>query len=360
MYDPTTEFQSIADRFRVAFINPLRDLYYMFPFLRDFSKRRAAVGITTKMADPSTQWKDSLKLINGAFGYIAPRPIGPLGELVGPIMPKQYMPLDEDLQNYLDDHKKVAYVAFGQNARPSEKEIKLILTALLENLESGSLDGLIWATVKAAGLFPDTVTTSSGKTYQVQDFFNGVHPDIRIVKWAPQTAVLLHPSTVVFVSHGGLGSWYESVYAGTRMVMFPFFGDQPGNAKVIERSKLGGVLDYKFSPEQAAAVIKKVVDDEDGELRRSVKRFQALTQIHSEHGVLRAADLVEEVAYTNVDGKLPHRESADRRMSYIKSHNIDLYAILLAIIYSVFRIVLFTYRQAVGLSKSSSQKLKKL
>lgn len=333
----------------------------MIPPVTQINKRKAALGIDAKMEDLTAQWKDALKLINTVSGYSPARPLGPLVEFVGPILPKSYTPLTDDLKNYLDKHKRVAYVAFGQEATPTKKETSFILRALLDNVENGTLDGIIWATVTSQDIFADSITTTSGKIFKMQNLLNGRDPHVRIIKWAPQTAVLLHPSTVVFVSHGGLGSWFESMYAGTRMIMFPFFADQPGNAVTVERSNLGAILKTSMHPIEALNLVKKVVDDEDGEIQKSVERFQALTQIHSQHGVVRAADLVEEVAYTHVKGKLPHRESADRRMSYVKGTNLDLYAALAVFLYIGFRTMLFGVKALISLKKSSSQqKIKKL
>lgn len=354
--DPVTEFQPLMRRFINKFINPLRDLYYLIGPVTEVNKRKAALGIDAKMEDPTGLWKDALKLINTVGGYTPARPLGPLVEFVGPILPRTYTPLTGDLQQYLDKHQNVAYVAFGQHAEPTKSEAEFILTALLENLESGVLDGVIWATANT-DMFPSQIKTSSGKTYKVTN--DGISPDVRFLKWAPQTAVLLHPTTVAFVSHGGVGSWFESMYAGKRMIMFPFFADQPGNALMIERNGIGGILKASFSPKEAAALVKKVVEDD--QMQSNVQRFQALTQIHSKHGVSRAADLVEEAAYTHVKGKLLHRESADRRMSYLKGTNLDLYLILIGFL-SVFSVIGY-YAATFATKKillASKQKLKVL
>lgn len=361
MYDFSTEFQSFWERFRNKFINPLRDIYYLIPVVNEINNRKIAIGIDAKMEDPTAQWKDALKLINIFPGYAPARPLGPLVEFVGPILPKTYTPLGDEIKSFLDNHKHVALIAFGQHVSATKDELKFVLTALLENLENGSLDGILWATGDSDVVFSETVTTSSGATYKVQDFINGLNPHVYATRWAPQTAILLHSSTTVFVSHGGLGSWFESMYAGTRMVMFPFVNDQPGNSLTIERSNLGGIMRYKSSPKEAAAVVKKVAEDKDGEIQKNVDRFQALTQIHSEHGVIRAADLVEEVAYAHVNGKLPHRESADRRMSYLKGNNYDLYGALVAILFASFYAVVFGAKKLIALKKTASnEKLKKL
>lgn len=332
MTDFTTEFQSFATRFGNKFFVPMMELYYLLPHFNAVADRKRAIGIPAKMQEPSDTWKNSLKLVNSLNGFSAPRPLGPLVEYVGPIIPKSYQPLTQDLKEYLDSHERIAYVAFGQMATPVEKDIYLILSGLLESIEQGRLDGFLWASVHAAGFFPDTITTSSNTTYNVQDMFNQKNPHARVIKWAPQTAVLQHPSTQLFVSHGGLGSWYESMYSGTRMIMFPFFADQPGNALLIERGKLGGILKNDFTVPQAVELFRQILVDEDGEITKNVNKYQVLVQIHSRRGVAKGADLIEEVAYTNENGLLKHRQSADQRMSYLKSHNLDLYGALLVVV----------------------------
>ncbi|CAO3607354.1 unnamed protein product [Mucor hiemalis] len=361
MEDTTTEFQSFTERFLNKFYKPLNAIYHFWPHVQDMTARKKALGIEGKFESPDVAWKDYMKLVNNLHGYTAARPVGPLAEYVGPIIPKQYKPLTNDLKEYLDSHERVAYIAFGQNAVPTEKNIELILLGLLESLEAGYLDGFLWATVHSAGFFPDTITTASGTTYNVNDMINHVNPHARMIKWAPQTAVLFHPSTALFVSHGGLGSWYESMFSGTRMIMFPFFGDQPGNALIIERNQLGGILDAEGSVKDAIDLFKRVTGDEDGEIQKNVQRMQSLTQIHSEHGIMRGADVVEEVAYTHKDGKLPHRESANRRMSYVKANNLDLYAAFISFVAILFGVAFCAVRYAfVNASDKKNLKLKKL
>ncbi|KAI9475697.1 MAG: hypothetical protein EXX96DRAFT_540281 [Benjaminiella poitrasii] len=359
----TTEFQSFSKRFINKIVNPFKNLYYMWPTIKMIHDRKKAIGIPTSyLEDNSKQWENSLKLVNTLFGFQEPRPLSPLVEFVGPIIPKHYTPLNEELQQYLDAHKNVAYIAFGQNATPSEKNIILILHGLLESMEQGSLDGFIWATVHAAGFFPDSITTSSNTTYVLSDLFEGKNSHIRFIKWAPQTAILLHPSTNLFVSHGGIGSWYESMYAGTRMIMFPFFGDQPGNSLMIERYGLGAVLKLSYTTEQAVELFKKIAADEDGKITENVKRHQALIQIRSKNSVARGADIVEEVVYTHKNGIIPHRQTADKRMPYFKAHNLDIYGALLAIMSFSLFLITYVIKSVLALFKPATvpQKLKKL
>ncbi|KAG2207744.1 hypothetical protein INT47_011864 [Mucor saturninus] len=359
MNDYTTEFQGLIERFKNNYILPLQAWYKFRPYVKDMSARRKALGITSKFQLAEKSWDGSIKLINNMFGFTPARPLGPLVEFVGPILPKKYKPLTPELADYLNSHQRVAYIAFGQMATPSRHNILLILTGLFESIEAGFLDGFIWATVNSAEFFPESVTSSSGTVYQVKDMLDHAHPHARMVKWAPQTAILLHTSTHVFVSHGGLGSWYESMYSGTRMIMFPFFGDQFGNALTIERDNLGGLLKPDASIATAVQLFKRISEDKNGVIKENVQRIQALTQIRAQHGTMRGADVVEEVLFTHKDSQLAHRQSVDRHMSYIKSHNLDILAMLLSSLGLILAFVCYMSCQYYA-TKFYKQKTKKL
>ncbi|KAG0180127.1 hypothetical protein DFQ29_001189 [Apophysomyces sp. BC1021] len=331
-FDPTTLHESFSTRFYNTFISPLYVVWNIYPELRALAKAKERAGAEPDNGHPNARWVDSVKLINNVFGLESPRPVGPLVELIGPIIPRKYQPLTDDLKQYLDSHSRVAYVAFGQYAAPTVDSLTKILTALLENIEQGSLDGFLWATVSSTKNFPETVTTSSRTTYLVADMFNNVEPHARMIKWAPQYAVLHHPSTVIFVSHGGAGSMHESLFAGKRLVIFPIFIDQPGNAWTIEQKQLGSRFDRDTPQYKMTEIIRKVALDEDGQMQSNVERYKALVQIRSKHGVIRGADAVEEVAFLQQNGKVPHRYEVAREMSYIKAHNIDLYVVFFLIL----------------------------
>ncbi|KAI8380716.1 hypothetical protein BD560DRAFT_386907 [Blakeslea trispora] len=354
----TSEHQTLMERFNLKYIQPLMFFRHAAPFLNDLIKRKRALGIDARMEDPSYTWRDALKLCNNAFGFIPARPLGPLTELVGPIIPKQHKPLSEPIKQYLDQHKRVAYVAFGQTATPSTEDATMILSALLESLDRNYIDGILWATVNDAEIFPPSINTSSGTVYNTELMLNAQDPHVRMVSWAPQMAVLLHPSVGLFVSHGGMGSFHESVYAGKRMLMFPFFGDQPRNAELIEENKLGVVFRERLSSVEMAEAIHRLLEDKDGQVEDSMKRAQAHTQIASKNSVARAADLVEEVLYTLKDGLIEHRITADRRMSFIKANNIDLYALLALVLACVLSIFGFATFKLFIFGKSYFQKTK--
>ena len=54
-----------------------------------------------------------------------------------------------------------------------------------------------------------------------------------VVPWCPQTKVLSHPSVACFLTHCGWNSMLEAITAGTPMIAWPQWTDQPTNAKLI-------------------------------------------------------------------------------------------------------------------------------
>ncbi|KAK4396790.1 UDP-glycosyltransferase 72B1 [Sesamum angolense] len=51
--------------------------------------------------------------------------------------------------------------------------------------------------------------------------------------WAPQSAVLAHPSTGAFLSHCGWNSTLESLVHGKPMIAWPLYAEQRMNATML-------------------------------------------------------------------------------------------------------------------------------
>jgi hypothetical protein len=340
MREPSTLHMNFIDRFSDMFIKPVQALRAILPVSKKIDKMRRHVGCKHSSFEgkPSVHSRN-IKLVNSLYGIEAARPMGPLVEMVGPILPRYYDPLTPELESFLNTHQRIIYIAFGQHAMSSFQDQTMLLTAILESIESNIYDGFLWATRHHSN-FPDTITTQSGSTYNIAAMFNASQTNTRFVKWAPQTAVVMHPSVSVFLTHGGAGSFFEGLFAGKRLIVFPFFGDQFPNAHNVQHNGMGSYLSHDSSQQEANEAVASVGRDIDGFYQKNVRRYQALVQIHSRHGPLRAADLVEEVIYTSTGGLLPYRYEDSRYMSFIKSRNLDLYtAVALAVLAPTFLMI---------------------
>lgn len=367
MRNPTTEFMPFKERLHDMFVKPLQIAFSLREVISRQNQVLMSLRITPAM-QPHEKWVNSIKMFNSAFGFEQGRPVGPLVELIGPIVPRVYSALTPEIQQFLDNHKRVVYGAFGQHAWSTEADGRLIMTTLLETLEAGEVDDIVWASRNLNEMFPVSITTSSNTAYDIQGFYNNREKEgpILFLDWAPQVAILNHPSTSVFVTHGGAGSLYESMYAGVRLVILPIFDDQPGAAITAEKNGVGLKLDNKKSQQDANEVVSRVAKDIDGKFQSNTNRFKALVQTRSKIGVNRGANLVEEVLFMHVDGgKIPHRYDVRRNVSFFKANNLDIYAFILVLVvcagygvWSFFSFIITLSSEAAKNAGSHEKKLK--
>jgi UDP:flavonoid glycosyltransferase YjiC (YdhE family) len=91
-----------------------------------------------------------------------------------------------------------------------------------------------------------TVVVSIGKALKVQDL--PLAPANYIVRNSvPQNALLRFAT--VFLTHNGMNSTNEAMFAGVPMVCMPCFGDQNGNAERVEDLGLGVHIKSPFAPD---------------------------------------------------------------------------------------------------------------
>ncbi|CAO3584136.1 unnamed protein product [Absidia cylindrospora] len=242
--------------------------------------------------------------------------MGPLVQLIGPILRRQYFELTDDLTTFLDAHDRVAYIAFGQHAVPTEEDTTFLVTALHHLLEHGYLDGILWATGKHHPMphFPST-------------------KDILVTGWAPQFAILQHPSTGLFVTHGGAGSVHEALFNKVPLFVYPFFGDQPLTARLVRQLQLGDYIDTS-GMQYTDAVLTQLTERMQAVLtnhsiHKAVLHYGNAVQIRSLHAVHRGADLVEEAIFGAIGSTLPHLADVGDRLGWLKKYNVDLLVVVL-------------------------------
>jgi UDP:flavonoid glycosyltransferase YjiC (YdhE family) len=66
-------------------------------------------------------------------------------------------------------------------------------------------------------------------------------PNAHVERWVPQAAVMPHAAAMV--GHGGSGSTLTALAWGVPMALLPLFADQPANARRVDESGAGVLLD---------------------------------------------------------------------------------------------------------------------
>lgn len=82
---------------------------------------------------------------------------------------------------------------------------------------------------------------------------------IHIYCFAPQVTVLRKAS--LFITHGGMNSICESIYYETPMIVIPFINDEYLNAKMVEESGIGLMLNEKTFEKNLSESIKTILND---------------------------------------------------------------------------------------------------
>nr|P16167.1 RecName: Full=Anthocyanidin 3-O-glucosyltransferase; AltName: Full=Bronze-1; AltName: Full=Bz-W22 allele; AltName: Full=Flavonol 3-O-glucosyltransferase; AltName: Full=UDP-glucose flavonoid 3-O-glucosyltransferase [Zea mays]ACA21853.1 UDPG-flavonoid 3-O-glucosyl transferase [Zea mays]CAA30760.1 UDPglucose flavonoid glycosyl transferase [Zea mays]CAA31857.1 unnamed protein product [Zea mays] len=157
----------------------------------------------------------------------------------------------------------VAYVSFGTVACPRPDELR----ELAAGLEASGAP-FLWSlredswTLLPPGFLDRAAGTGSGL----------------VVPWAPQVAVLRHPSVGAFVTHAGWASVLEGVSSGVPMACRPFFGDQRMNARSVAHVwGFGAAFEGAMTSAGVAAAVEELLRGEEGaRMRARAKVLQAL------------------------------------------------------------------------------------
>jgi hydroquinone glucosyltransferase len=151
-------------------------------------------------------------------------PIGPA--IQHPQCGFQYSHTPDDTANscltWLDSQKSksVLYIAFGTLGTMGIKETMELATGL-----EASGVSFLWALKTGSKTLADFLPPGFIERTQERGFIE--------TGWAPQSKILLHPSTGGFLSHCGWNSTLEGICAGVPFICWPLAADQPINARFV-------------------------------------------------------------------------------------------------------------------------------
>ncbi|CAE6438722.1 unnamed protein product [Rhizoctonia solani] len=211
--------------------------------------------------------------LSTAFEHvITPLFIGPAVDLASP----NYEDPDSPVTQFLDRaHNEkgahsVIYVAFGTVFFPSQSSMSHLMAALDEIPKAGLrfIFSLSSADAKLERSWMDAHINAG----------NAIFPE-----WTNQTAVLEHPATHYFLTHGGWSSCTEALVRGVPMIFWPFTGDQPTNSMQIADIHDCGfeLLQIRTGPAKSSAYRKgaeiKIVGTDEA-VREEMKHILELSK----------------------------------------------------------------------------------
>ncbi|KAL8980593.1 MAG: hypothetical protein Q9205_004372 [Flavoplaca limonia] len=331
----TSEHATIRQRL-INELVPLRIAPAAIKYKRWLRQIRKNAGVHWMLGTPRKP--DHLMLVNSFFGVEVPKDLPPNVVAIGPVLADEYGALDDDMVHFLQEHRKVLYIALGTHVLLGGGALEKILEGAMSSLRANVIDGVVWSirgmarrqfNVKA------TVRTSSGKHTSVQELLDGCNPDFRFFEFAPQRALLAHPSTGCYLTHGGASSTNESVYHGVPTVTIGVYFDQLQNAIRLRDAGVSMPLDkHKFTAQELNYAIATIMQDDSGSFRQNCQRLEKVARVASRRKYL-AADMIEEVLFDQQGrrngpdkGRPLHLQTADMRMPYWKAKNWDLFALV--------------------------------
>nr|ADN97215.1 putative UDP-glycosyltransferase [Pseudozyma flocculosa] len=193
----------------------------------------------------------------------------------------------------------VLYISFGTMFRPTPAQLVKMLEILVEEAPDLSF---VWTLGSGKDLIASCPPDERQRVRDLQSKLLRSGRG-RLVDWADQHAILQHPATGFFLSHGGWNSCQESLLAGKPLLVFPFFGDQLFDAYLLKsrgvayhiqssrfdspeaflesyRYALGlcgaGNEDGERLKRNAEAMLERILHERDEVVRESEKRQQAV------------------------------------------------------------------------------------
>ncbi|KAJ1532204.1 hypothetical protein ONE63_000824 [Megalurothrips usitatus] len=198
--------------------------------------------------------RTSLILVNNHVSLNPARPVPPNVVHVGGIHLKDLRVdrtgagLEPGLRAWMDGAEHgVIFFTMGSLVRTS-------------SLPSATIQGLI----RAFAAVPQRVLWK----YESDDIAPLLSDNVRTASWMPQTDILAHPKTVLFITHGGLMGTTEAVVLGVPMLGIPLFADQFPNVALYQSLGIAESVDHRDITEATVlAAIKKLTATDEYRVR---------------------------------------------------------------------------------------------
>jgi hypothetical protein len=218
----TSEYASLMSRLRNELVL-LWALSTMLKFIKRTKIMRRRSGVHYSLPTPSKP--NYLVLVNSFFGLETPQDLPPLAACVGPILADQYPSLDEEYEKFLERHDKTIYIALGSQVILRHEDATKIIHGLIQAMDNSLINGVIWAVGLLGRKDFDwgLVLTVSGRKMTFGALLDGMDQDWKFPTFAPQRAILDHPSTKVYFNHGGGSSANEGLFHGVPMIAMGVF-----------------------------------------------------------------------------------------------------------------------------------------
>ncbi|CAH0564767.1 unnamed protein product [Brassicogethes aeneus] len=256
----------------------------------------------------------SLILTSSHVSINTPAPTVPAVKEIGGYHVGKPEQLPSDLQEFLDNAKE-----------------GVVLFSLGSNLKSSDLpDHMKNAILKTFSIIKQKVLL------KFEEDIPNKPENVKIMNWLPQSSVLAHSNTKLFISHGGLLSVIESVHYGVPILGIPVFWDQECNIKSAENNGFAINLPLKeLNEETFFTAVNELLNNP--EYTRNVKSRQRILHDQPFTPMDTAVYWIE---YVIRHKGAHHFKSPSLKLKWYQINMLDI-AIILTLVTIVLFIVLY-------------------
>ncbi|XP_046745421.1 UDP-glucosyltransferase 2-like [Diprion similis] len=262
----------------------------------------------------------SLLLVNSHYSVHGVRPGNPAIVEVAGLHIDETQVLPKELDVFLNSSKDgVVYFSMGTMVRSDTFEPEKIF-ALYESFSELSDYKVLW----------------KGNE---EDLPKPLPSNVKVVKWAPQYAVLRHPKVKAFVTHGGLMGTVEAIQAGVPMVGLPFMVDQSYNiASYVKKGIAVRVIYEDLTKESFSHALREVLMNP-----KYQSNSMRTARLFKDRPLSPLDEAIFWVEYVIRNGGEPLKSSG-RHLNWFQYYLLDVFlfllnvaAIVLAIAYMIVR-----------------------
>ena len=147
------------------------------------------------------------------------------------------------------------------------------------------------------------------------------------LKWIPQNDLLGHPNVKLFITHGGISSFFETVYHATPVIACPLFLDQVYTEKVYDAKHYGKYIRLlDFTSQELLDKINTVLSDKL--IAEKIQLASMLLRNKPQTAAKRASYWIDHVAKYGSD----HLRSSAFELSPYQFFMVDLFFCIFSVL----------------------------
>ncbi|UJR17754.1 hypothetical protein I4U23_004652 [Adineta vaga] len=339
---------SLFQRFYNYMVTPLLMIYYLKPHIYELNRLQHASNrsiLKSRLGLKTQHWERHPVLIMSPLALEFRHSYAPNHHFVSFF-------LDEEERVDSDERINNLYMWLNET-QPSDEFVVLVafgtLTTLPESTWQVFIDALQFVPrMRLLLVIPQQNVRDKIKGSIMADPNRSLR--VFITDWIPQQRVLKHPSVRTFITHGGMSSIGEAVYANVPLIILPGFADQPTNGAKIEEAMIGHILERR---QLTATQIARKIEHIQAEYDRFVFNLRRIHRFCTVEGggAKQASRLIDRWLLIGYDDEI----TIQHELPFLVATNLDvqltLTVLIITIVYLFWRLSSFIICSCLRLKK---------